>query len=273
MATLAGSLPSGLTLASPLERRWLPVPAMRRRLQPLHDLLGCRGMLPVQCSAFQDALHRFRHVQVQPAQRRKEGHDPVVEEPEDEVDGVVPGQVVPDQQQPERRELMGQGDAAGESLLPACPATSILLGWEELWLGQARQDRGQLGFQPGMKDGVGRAPHSLHMHLTTGWMEEGQLLGGSLTGILMGIADRLPCRVPVGAGIGNRLIGASLVFGVYRQHILGIRRLNQVFFATASGSTTVTVPLFRLRTAVPISHQLRSLLQVNPASCRMHQMV
>jgi hypothetical protein len=45
------------------------------------------------------------------------------------------------------------------------------------------------------------------------------------------------------------------------------------FFATASGAMTVTVPRFRLRLTVPVSHQPRSLLQRRPASCSTQQMV
>ena len=92
-------------------------------------------MLPVQCSAFQDPLDRLRHVQVRAAERGEERHDPVVEEPADEIDGVVAGEVVPDEQHPERREFLGQRDADGQPLLPALPAPSIRFRWEDVRLG------------------------------------------------------------------------------------------------------------------------------------------
>ena len=62
---------------------------------------------------------------------------PVDKEPEDEIDGVVAREVVPDEQHPEGWEFLGQGDADGESLLPALPAPSILFRWERVRIGQA----------------------------------------------------------------------------------------------------------------------------------------
>ncbi|MDQ2742908.1 MAG: hypothetical protein M3Z66_11520 [Chloroflexota bacterium] len=52
------------------------------------------------------------------------------EEPEDEVRRVVPGKGVPDQQLPQRREILRQGDADGGPLLPTFPAAPGLPGWE-----------------------------------------------------------------------------------------------------------------------------------------------
>jgi len=230
-------------------------------------------MLAIECSSLQDALNRLGHVQVRATQRSKERHDPVGEEPEDEVRRVVPGKVVPDQQQSQRREILRQGDADGGPLLPTFPAAPVLPGWEHCWFRQGGQDGRQLGLEPGMEDSVGAAPHPLDPDLATRWMEQGQLLGRPLPHVLMGIPYRVASRVPVGAGIGDRLVRAGLVFGVDGQQVLAICRLDQVFLGEASGSCTTTVPLLRMRTAVPVSHQLRSRSQVSPASRRTHQMV
>jgi hypothetical protein len=124
-----------------------------------------------------------------------------------------------------------------------------------------------------MEDGVGAAAHPFDPDLAAGGIEQGQLLGRPLSRIFMGIPDWLAHRMPVGAGIRNRLVGTGFVLGIDRQHILGMRGFDQVFFAVASGSMTVKVPLLRLRMAVPVSHQLRSRSQVNSASWRTHQML
>jgi hypothetical protein len=54
----------------------------------------------------------------EPPQRGEEGHDPAGKQPKDKTDGVVAGEIVPDQQRPEWRELPREGDADGRSLLP-----------------------------------------------------------------------------------------------------------------------------------------------------------
>ena len=87
-------------------------------------------------------------------------------------------------------------------------------------------------------------------------MEQRELLGGPIPNVLMGIADWVTGQMPVGAGIGQRPIWPRLVFRPHRQCILLVRRLDQLIFAAASGSMTVTVPLFRFLTTVPGSHQL-----------------
>src|SRR5262249_2863250 len=127
--------------------------------------------------------------------------------------------------------------------------------------------------QPRMEHTVGGAAHPLDPDRAAGRMEQGQLFGRPPADILMRVADRLAGGMPLRARIGHGLGGTRLVFSPYRHPLLGVGGLNQVFFATASGSTTVTVPLLRLRMAVPVSHQLRSLPQSKPASCRTHQMV
>jgi hypothetical protein len=45
----------------------------------------------------------------------------MLEQPEYEVHRIVPGEVVSDQQHPERRQLLGEGDPDREVLLPALP--------------------------------------------------------------------------------------------------------------------------------------------------------
>jgi hypothetical protein len=69
-------------------------------------------------------------------------------------------------------------------------------------------------------------------------------------------------RLPVLAGERDRRIGARLVFRPDRERLLRVGRFDQLFLASASGSWTVTAPALRLRTAVPVSHQLRSCCQV-----------
>ena len=48
---------------------------------------------------------------------------------------VMPGEVVPDEQHPERWQLLGERDRHRQPLLPPFPAASVLSRWQHLWLG------------------------------------------------------------------------------------------------------------------------------------------
>src|SRR5215210_6691353 len=69
---------------------------------------------------------------------------------------------------------------------------------------------------------------------------------------------------------------SGFVFAPDRQIHGGAERigpLDQLFFATASGSLTITAPRLRLRTTTPVSHQLRLFCQLRPAWCSTCQIV
>src|SRR5205085_8729003 len=53
----------------------------------------------------------------------------------------------------------------------------------------------------------------------------------------------------------------------------GVRVLDQLFFAVASGSVTAATPALRLRTADPVGHHVRVRWNVYPAPRRTCQMV
>jgi hypothetical protein len=60
---------------------------------------------------------------------------------------------------------------------------------------------------------------------------------------------------PAMTRIRNGLIGSGLVFAPdtqTEQFTDLIRSLNQLFFASASGSMTVTIPALRLRSTCPV---------------------
>lgn len=76
----------------------------------------------------------------------------------------------------------------------------------------------------------------------------------------MRLAGRLFFGLPTGAGLRNRLVGTRFVLTPDLQPERLTQRvglLNQFFFVSASGSTTVTTPSLRLRWAVPVGHQVR----------------
>ena len=131
-----------------------------------------------------------------------------------------------------------------------------------------------------MKNGIGTAPHPLDSHLTACGMQQSQHLGGAASDVLMRVQDRFPFGLPTLPRLSNSLIGSSLIFapdGKSKALPLAVSRLNQVFFTSASGSTTssTTLPLLRrrIRHDVPLWHQVRDFCHPKPASLRICQIV
>src|SRR5713226_1917714 len=106
-------------LATPRERRRLAIPPTGSGLEPGDDLRGRRGLLAIEGAALENTLDRFRHVQPRSAQGSIERHDAVREQPADKVTGIVPGQIVQDQEHAEWRWFLWYGDAHAQPVLPA----------------------------------------------------------------------------------------------------------------------------------------------------------
>jgi len=88
---------TNVLFAAPDEGRRGGVPAAGGGLQPGDDLGDGGGVLAGEGAADEDALDRLGHVQPGPAQRGVERHHPVGEQPQYELRGPVPGQVVEDE--------------------------------------------------------------------------------------------------------------------------------------------------------------------------------
>jgi len=113
-----------------------------------------------------------------------------------------------------------------------------------------------------MQDYIGRREHPLGAHKAGGGAKESKQFGRAPALILVGQQPRLAKRVPVLPWLGNGLIGPRFIL-VPQLHPGGfrllVRLLDQPFFSGAAGSCTVTVPALRLRSAVPVGHQVRVL--------------
>ena len=83
-------------------------------------------MLAGQGAADEDAQQRFGQVEPTARERGEEHHDAVREQPEQEIGGVVAGQVIPPEQQAQRRELRRQGTAGPQARLPARPLRTVV---------------------------------------------------------------------------------------------------------------------------------------------------
>src|ERR671916_1035551 len=107
-------------------------------------------------------------------------------------------------------------------------------------------------------------------------MEQGQDLGCATADVLVRLLGRVFARLPRPPGMRHGLKRPGLVLAPDRQPKLGAQRvglLDQLFFAAASGSLTRTTPCLRWRITTPVSHQVRLLCQLNPASCSVRQIV
>lgn len=175
VATCPRPLASGFAFAAPGERRRVIIPAARRGFQPGDDLVRRPGVVTLQPTSLEDALDRFGHVQPTATQRCIEGHGAMREEAANQRRGQVPSQIIPDERQPQRRGLLWQGNADGQSLLPAFPLAAILGGAPDRWLRQRREDGLPFALEPGMEDGVGGLARALDANLTGGRMEQGEV--------------------------------------------------------------------------------------------------
>ena len=153
-----GSTPPLPAFAVPHKRGRLLIPALRRLLKPAPDLRGAVRMLTVERAALEHALDRLRHVEPAAAHGRVEGHNAMRAQPQHQVGRLVAGEIVPHQQQPQRRQVVRQREGPRQARLPHGPGrwrSGRILRWSR-W-GQLGQDRAQVLAQPRVQDRIGAA--------------------------------------------------------------------------------------------------------------------
>ena len=227
------------------------------RLEPGHDFCHRRGVLPIQRPPLENPLDALGHVQPRTTHRRVQRHDPVLEEPADEPRRLVPGQVIQHQEHPQRGQLIQECWLDAKTLLPPLPIASRR---HLRRCGKRGEHGSQFLLEPAVQDGIRTGRHALDPDLAIGGMEEREELGRAVAKILVRLARRLALGLPGWAGMGNGLEWPSLVGAPDRQaqRLTGaIGVLDQLFFDSASGSVTIAVPRFRLRSADPVGHQVR----------------
>ena len=250
----------------------------RGLLEPGADLGGALRVLPVEGATLEDALDGLGHVEPTAAERGVERHDAVPAQPEHHLGALVPGEVVPHQQEAQRRQRLGQGEALRQPLLPDSPR-----GTRRRRIGrlgshrQRRHDRRQRLLELAMQDRVGAADDRPEVHPPGRGMEQRQDLARATPDVLVRPRGGVALRPPTAARMRHRLERAGLVCAPDRQAKSGAERvgpLDQPLLAAASGSETVTTPSrLRLRTATPVSHQVRLFCQLKPAACSVRPIV
>src|SRR5579863_8490656 len=99
-----------------------------------------------------------------------------------------------------------------------------------------------------MKNCVCRALDTFDQDCAIGGMKQCSRFGNAITRIFMRLLDWMTLYLPTGSAIGLSLIGTGFIFAPHTQaqyfaHLISL--LNQFFFASASGSVTITVPALR----------------------------
>src|SRR5215213_7751297 len=115
------SAPPLPAFAVPDKRRRLLIPAPRGLLKPAPDLVWAVRMLSIERAALEHALDRLRHVEPAAAHRRVERHDPMRVQPQHQFGRLVASEIVPHQQQPQRRQVVWQREGHGQARLPHRP--------------------------------------------------------------------------------------------------------------------------------------------------------
>jgi len=249
------ALATFLTFAAPDEGCWGGVPAHDGVLEPGDQLVLTRRMLAGQCATADNALQRLRHIQPRTADGRVQGHDAVLEQPADDRATQVSGEIIPHEDQAQGREWF-----SGLVAKPGHPPSgrrSLVLG--EFDLGQGSQHLLQFGLEPRVQHDIGGAGDAPGTQGTGGRAKERQQFGGAAAEILVGLARWLGLGLPGRAALRDGLVGSRLILAEQRNPCslrLAVRSLNQPLFCSVCGSTTVTGPLVRCRTAVPVGHHV-----------------
>ncbi len=101
-----------------------------------------------------------------------------------------------------------------------------------------------------MQDRIGAAGDAFDAHLSGRRMQERQQFRRATAYIFMWVTSRLTLRLPAMPRLRDRLVRTGFVFIPYGKSQACrrlMRLLDQLFFASVSGSTTVTTPLLRRR--------------------------
>ena len=189
------------------------IPACDGVVEPGDEVVLGLRMMSFESTTDEDALDGLGHVQPGATERGVQWHDAVVEQPADDRPTQMAGQVVPNQEESERRHRLGRLMAE-----PGCPPRQ---GWPRV-LGQyhgrqARQHLSQFGPEPGVQHRVRRPGDTLGADLTSRGTEQRQQLGRPTADVLMRAERWLPHRRPVGPRLRDGLVWPRFILAPQRQ--------------------------------------------------------
>src|ERR1041385_9105400 len=119
-----------------------------------------------------------------------------------------PGQIVPDEDQPERWQWHMWDVAQPGRPVRRCRRLRVL-DWRRLWY--LSQDLHQFFLQPWVQHHVWGVGHARGADLTSGGAEQGQQLGRTTADVLMRLTHRLALRPPGLTGLWDGLVRTGLI--------------------------------------------------------------
>ena len=123
-----------------------------------------------------------------------------------------------------------------------------------------RYNRQQFCFEPGMQHRIRSMLDSFGSHFSRGRAKQGQQFRRSISELFMRLLFWFARLMPVTSRRRNRLRGSGLILTPQRDACLFcglVGPLNHAFFPSVFGSCTRTTPSLRLRSTVPVWHQVR----------------
>jgi len=194
VASCSGSLTPCRSFAAPLERSGGCVPAADGRGEPVLQVLGALGILTRQRPADYDALDRLGHVQPGAAQRGVERHHPMGAQPADHLRRLMAGEIVPNEQRAQGRQIGRQREGLRQACLPDRPRRAGRLRIELGRCRQSVQDRREFLTQPWVEDRVWRVLHRLGPDLASGRSEQGEQFDRPAANVLTASATSKKAR-------------------------------------------------------------------------------
>src|SRR5512135_243883 len=209
-----GPVAAGMSLASPVKRGGMTIPALDGVTKPVFEDLDVINMLSLQRSPDDDALHGFGHVEPGARTRGVQECNALFMAPPHEIAAVMACQIIQNEQHAQGRvhpiQLRGLGKR-----VPILPPSSF---WDLFCNGWTRlENGGQFLLEPGMQDGIRTLIDRLGSQLSSRRSQQRQQFAGLATNVLVVLACWLPLWLKGGTGMRNGLIGTRLIFTPQRQ--------------------------------------------------------
>lgn len=187
----------------------MTIPSLDGVAKPVFEDLHIIDMVSLQCSADNDPLHRFSHVEPRASTRRVQEPNAVFTTPTHQIAAVMACQIIQNEQHAQGRvhpiQLLGGGKRV--PILPPPPF------WDLFWSGWTRLENGsQFPLEPGVQDGIRARINRFSSQFTGGGPKQGEQFTRVATKVLMILARWSALRLKGVARMRNGLIRTGLIF-------------------------------------------------------------
>src|SRR5713226_6469386 len=166
MTTCIGAVATGMPLASPDERRRMPIPARDCLPKPVFEDLHIIHMVSFQGSSDDNPLHGFGHIKPGASTRRVQEPNAVFPTPLHQIATAMSCQIIQNEQHAQRRVEPIQLLRCWKRV-PILPPSPF---WDLFWSGWTRLENGsQFLLEPGMQDGIRTLIDRFSSQFTSGW--------------------------------------------------------------------------------------------------------